>query len=313
MNKVRLFIITDEGEYKEVPFAPNQLGSDEVYLLVDENGKDIWIYKGAKARIRKKFLGARAATELRQDIGFHFKVHSIDEGEDSSDFQALLGTAEPSTTPMTVKKTEKPPRTKRKSKTLTKKAQTEDDTSYMQLTDIVPTPTLGTHESSTETKAKTETLPETPLETKVEIASAETVDKKKSLPPTAPSEVPSPSDATIKSVMKKLEEIEPLDGYFRELVIIGHDCYAVSEKSVRFLGEERVEKQLERITTMPEGIFFAEEYTPRIVVEEGQVMAIEFWKEAGLVSEQLKSQMTRSLDELTRFFKLLEEGEQEGA
>jgi hypothetical protein len=308
MSKVRLFIITDEGEYNEVPFAPNQLGSDEVYLLVDEDGKDIWIYKGANARIRKKFLGARAATELRQDIGFHFKVHSIDEGEDDSDFQALLGTAEPSTTPMTVKKTEKPPlRTKRKSKTLTKKVQTEDDTSYMQLTDIVPTPTLGTRESSTETKTETETKPETPLETKVEIASAETVDKKKSPPPTTP------SDVAIKSVMKKLEEIEPLDGYFRELVIIGHDCYAVSEKSVRFLGEERVERQLERITTMPEGIFFAEEYTPRIVVEEGQVMAIEFWKEAGLVSEQLKSQMTRSLDELTIFFKLLEEGEQEGA
>ncbi|MFX1519060.1 MAG: hypothetical protein ACFFCD_03980 [Promethearchaeota archaeon] len=311
MSKVRLFIITDEGEHSEIPFAPNQLASDEVYLLLDEDGKDIWIYKGANARIRKKFLGARAATELRQDIGFQYKVHSLDEGEDDPDFQTLLGNAEQSTKPMTIKKTEKPPpRTKRKSKTLTKKVKTEDDTSYMQLTDIVPTPTLGTRESSTETKTKTEILPETPLETRVEIASAETKDKKKSPPPTAPSEAPSRLDVATESVMKKLEEIEPLDGYFRELVIIGHDCYAISEKSVKFLGEERVERQLERISTMPEGIFFAEEYTPRIIVEDGKVIAIEFWKASELVSEQLKTQMTRSLDELTSFFKTLE-GEQE--
>ena len=118
---------------------------------------------------------------------------------------------------------------------------------------------------------------------------------------------------TLDSVMKKLDGIEPLDGYLRELVIIGHDCYAVSEKSVRFLGEERVEKQLERITStsMPEGIFFVEEYTPRIIVEDGKVIAIEFWKESELVSEQLRTQMTRSLDELTRFFKMIESGEKE--
>ncbi len=66
-------------------------------MIVDESGKDIWIYKGGNARIRKKFLGARAATELRQDIGFRFKVHSIDEGEDNPDFQSLISGAEPST------------------------------------------------------------------------------------------------------------------------------------------------------------------------------------------------------------------------
>lgn len=311
MRKVRLFIITDEGEYNEVPWKPNQLGSEEVYLIVDESGKDIWIYKGANARIRRKFLGARAATELRQDIGFRFKVHSIDEGEagDDPDFQALISGAKPSTTPMTVKKTEKKvtARTKRKSKTPTKKITTEDTAPYMQLTDIVPTPTLKSHESSTEA----EKLPETLVESRVEITPTETVDKKKSVPITTPSVVPSPSDVPIESVMKKLDGIETLDGYYRELVIIGHDCYAISEKSVRFLGEERVERQLERITTMPEGIFFAEEYTPRIIVEDGKVIAIEFWKEAGLVSEQLKSQMTRSLDELTKFFKMIEVGEKE--
>ena len=312
MSKVRVFIITDEGEYNEIPFKPNQLGSEDVYLVVNVTGKDIWIWKGTNARIRKKFLGARAATELRQDIGFHFKVHSIDEVEagDDTDFQALISGAVPSTTPMTVKKTEKKvtARTKRKSKTPTKKTTTEEVAPYMQLMDIVPTPTLKPNESSTETETPLETL----KESRVEITPTETVEKKKSIPTTAPTVAPLPSDVSIESVMKKIDGIEPLDGYFRELVIIGHDCYAVSEKSVRFLGEERVERQLERITSMPEGIFFAEEYTPRIIVEEGKVIAIEFWKESGLVSEQLKASMTRSLDELTKFFKLLEEGEPEG-
>jgi hypothetical protein len=303
MSKIRLFIITDEGDYNEIPFAPNQLGSDEVYLLVDEDGKDIWIYKGANARIRNKFLGARAATELRQEIGFRYKVRSVEESENNPDFKSLLGSVEPSTTPITVKPTEKvTPRTKRKSKTPTKKITTEDTTQYMQLTDIVPTPTLKSHEISTESK-----MPPPASETKY----TEPIDKKISAPLPVPPVTPSPLEVSVESVIKKIDEIEPLDGYYRELVIIGNDCYAISEKSVRFLGEERVEKQLERITTMPEGIFFAEEYTPRIIVEDGKVVAIEFWKESGLVSEQLKTQMTRSLDELTKFFKTIEEGSQE--
>jgi hypothetical protein len=304
MSKVRLFLITDEGEYTEIPFSqPNQLASENVYLLLDEDGKDIYIWKGKDAGIRNKFLGARAATELRQDIGFQYKVHSIDEGEDNPGFKALVGDAEPSTTPMTVKKTEKvTSRTKRKSKPLTKKVTTEDTSPYMQLTDIVPTPTLKSHESSTETEKPSETL----VKPRIEIVSTEIVDKKKSFPAMTPSIASSPPE----SVMKKLDGIEPLENYYRELVIIGHDCYAVSEKRVQFLGEERVERQLEKISTMPEGIFFAEEYTPRIIVEDGKVIAIEFWKASELVSEQLKTQMTRSLDELTRFFKTLE-GEQE--
>jgi len=310
MSKVRVFIITDEGEYNELPFQnKDQLDSEEVYLIVDESGKDIWIYKGVNARIRKKFLGARAATELRQDIGFTFKVHSLDEGEDDPDFKALISGAEPSTTLKTIKKTEKvTPRAKRKSRTPTKKVSTEDTAPYMQLTDIVPTPTLKSHESPTEMEKPSETL----VEKRVEISTTETVDKKKSAPTVTPSITPSQPD--LDSVMKKLDGIEHLDGYLRELVIIGHDCYAVSEKSVRFLGEERVERQLERMTStsMPEGVFFAEEYTPRIIVEEGKVVAIEFWKESELVSEQLRTQMTRSLDELTRFFKMIESGEQEG-
>lgn len=309
MSKVRVFIITDEGEYNELPFQnKDQLDSEEVYLIVDESGKDIWIYKGANARIRKKFLGARAATELRQDIGFTFKVHSLDEGEDEPDFKALISGAEPSTTPKAIKKTEKvTTRAKRKSKTPTKKVTTEDTTPYMQLTDIVPTPTLKSQESPTEMEKPSETL----VETRVEMPKTETVDKKKSAPTVTASITPSQPD--LDSVMKKLDGIEHLDGYLRELVIIGHDCYAVSEKSVRFLGEERVERQLERITStaMPEGIFFAEEYTPRIIVEDGKVVAIEFWKESELVSEQLRTQMTRSLDELTKFFKMIESGEKE--
>lgn len=309
MSKVRLFIITDEGEYNELPFQnKDQLDSEEVYLIVDETGKDVWIYKGGNARIRKKFLGARAATELRQDIGFTFKVHSLDEGEDDPAFRALISGAEPSTTPKAIKKTEKvTPRAKRKSKTPTKKVTTDDTAAYMQLTDIVPTPTLKSQESPTEMEKPSETL----VEKRVETPTTETVDKKKSAPTVTPSVAPSQPD--VDSVMKKLDGIDPLDGYLRELVIIGHDCYAVSEKSVRFLGEERVERQLERITStsIPEGIFFAEEYTPRIIVEEGKVIAIEFWKESELVSEQLRTQMTRSLDELTRFFKMIESGEKE--
>jgi hypothetical protein len=78
--------------------------------------------------------------------------------------------------------------------------------------------------------------------------------------------------------MQKLEEIKIPDGFERELIIIGDHAYSVVEKVQNFLGKKEVTKEISRVGAIPEGVFFAEDYSPRILSENGKILAIEFLK-----------------------------------
>ncbi|MBY9021661.1 MAG: hypothetical protein KGD67_11425, partial [Candidatus Lokiarchaeota archaeon] len=67
--------------------------------------------------------------------------------------------------------------------------------------------------------------------------------------------------------------------YERELIIIGNYAYSVVEKVQSFLGKKQSEKAIEKVGSIPEGVFFAEDYSPRILSENGRIVAIEFLKQ----------------------------------
>ena len=79
-------------------------------------------------------------------------------------------------------------------------------------------------------------------------------------------------------IMQKLEEVPIPDGYERELIIIGNHAYSIVEKVQTFLGKKQTSKEIEQVGSIPEGIFFAEGYSPRVLTEGGKVIAIEFLK-----------------------------------
>ena len=62
------------------------------------------------------------------------------------------------------------------------------------------------------------------------------------------------------------------------MIIIGNTAFSISTKEQVFLGKKKVEKTLEPIGSLPEGVFFADGYAPRVLVENGVVLAIEFLK-----------------------------------
>ena len=82
-------------------------------------------------------------------------------------------------------------------------------------------------------------------------------------------------------IMQKLLEIKIPDGFERELIIIGDHAYIVVEKIQTFLGKKQVTKEISRVGAIPEGVFFAEDYSPRIHSENGKILAIEFLKRTG--------------------------------
>ena len=84
--------------------------------------------------------------------------------------------------------------------------------------------------------------------------------------------------------MAMLEKIkdEPLpEGYEREGIILPPVFYAVTEKKVLVLGKEVVKKEIEKAKDLPEGFIFSDQYTPRIYIENGKVIAVEILKKIG--------------------------------
>ncbi|MFW9784736.1 MAG: hypothetical protein ACFFFB_20825, partial [Candidatus Heimdallarchaeota archaeon] len=98
-----------------------------------------------------------------------------------------------------------------------------------------------------------------------------------------------------QEIMQKLEEIKIPAGFERELIIIGNQAYSVVEKVQQFLGEKQVTKEISKVGAIPEGIFFAESYSPRVLSENGKILAIEFLKRTGTPSKPVETKSKREL------------------
>jgi hypothetical protein len=95
--------------------------------------------------------------------------------------------------------------------------------------------------------------------------------------------------------MQKLEEIQIPEGFERELIIIGNHAYSIVEKVQQFLGEKQVTKEISKVGSIPEGIFFAAEYSPRILTENGKIISIEFLKRTGTAPKPTPTKTKREL------------------
>jgi len=88
-------------------------------------------------------------------------------------------------------------------------------------------------------------------------------------------------------IMKKLEEKQIPPGFERELIIIGNHAYGVVEKIQQFLGKRQVTKEISKVSVIPEGIFFAKDYSPRILTEGNKILAVEFLKRTSQTKDKV--------------------------
>ncbi len=65
-----------------------QSESMKVIILVDDQFKRIFLWKGANSGIKKKFIGSRAAAELRKTYyGFAYRLSVVEEGDETQEFE----------------------------------------------------------------------------------------------------------------------------------------------------------------------------------------------------------------------------------
>ncbi len=231
----------------------------ECYILVSDDVRKVFLWKGLKSNVRKKFIGARTSQEIRGQVGMHYSVEPLDQGDETKEFIELIGgpTTEGFAEAITGDETEsKAPQAKAALNQANAPAQN--------------TGPLYTGQESFDDFEKDEVK------------------------------------VNFEEIMEKLEQIEIPQGYERELVVIGNHAYSVVEKVQTFLGKKQVEKVIEKVQSIPEGAFFAEDYTPRVLSENGQIIAIEFLKpikgkpvpkkngdSKKVLSNQIKSQLEK--------------------
>jgi len=76
----------DDGTSVEVCVNRNSLPSDSVLCVVDDEGKNVFLWLGKDANVRKRFVGAQTASQLRTEYGTGFRVRSLDQGDEPDQF-----------------------------------------------------------------------------------------------------------------------------------------------------------------------------------------------------------------------------------
>ncbi|MHA1136606.1 MAG: hypothetical protein ACTSSE_08975 [Candidatus Thorarchaeota archaeon] len=276
--------VLEDGTLNEVELSKDDLTSTIVVCVVDDESKSIYLWKGSQAGVRRKFIGARVATNLRTEYGFHFKVRPLDEGEEPPTFfTALNGTTAATRVLKPGAKAPPPAPPKPKTETAAK-------------TKTAPPPTP-------KTMPKEEPVKAPPPAPKTSTPPPKTPVAKTTPAPTPRPAAPAPV-GEVGDMIKEMESIDPPEGYQREIVIVYNDLYTVAEHKTAVFGQEKVERRIEKVKDPPEGTFMAEGFIPRVIVKDGRVLGIELLKGTpDAILSPIKAEMKERLSDLITFFK----------
>ncbi|TFG20901.1 MAG: hypothetical protein EU530_01750 [Promethearchaeota archaeon] len=297
---MQLFVIQRDGEVHTVNSADairNSLDPTQCFIITDDQKRMIYLWKGSQSSVRSKFIGASKSQEIRGQVGMHYKVIALDEGEEAE-------------YPDLYERLDESPTTG-----FAQEIREEHDLKWE--SDATPTPTPVVKQAAP-----------TPAPTPVAKPAAPTPSQPKSLKEFSPigggdadgafqvmssggkvnqskplwtgesssSSAPmggrgqsAEPQLDFKKIMETLESLQIPEGYEREMIIIGNSAYSIVEKKSSFLGETKVDKIMEKIGSLPEGLFFAQGYAPRVLCENQKVVAIEFLKKTGASGSKLKA------------------------
>ncbi len=241
-----VYIIDEEGEDVQIKPSDVKLTSSTLAIIVSHTDHVTYVFKGAKVSVVQKFASARKAATLR--LQHAYKTRHVEELEGIDDvFIPIMdflggfhGDAGSSETPKPVENSPPPkPAVKPAEKPPVKPA--AKPTAKAEIKSTVKTTTKKT----TETKEESEAPALVGLATK------------------------------LTSVVKLMMSLEPPEGSSCDYLLAGAKLYII-------LGDDKIDLRngnfrLEEISTLPEGVFPAENYYPRILVKNQKILGVELW------------------------------------
>ncbi|QEE17147.2 hypothetical protein DSAG12_02979 [Promethearchaeum syntrophicum] len=89
----RCFSLLDDGEKEEIEVEQEKIeelfDTDKVFLLVRYDLRRLFIWKGPRAPVRKRFISSRVGAQLQQEsakVAMHLKIVSVDAGDEPVEF-----------------------------------------------------------------------------------------------------------------------------------------------------------------------------------------------------------------------------------
>lgn len=296
-----------------------ELGNQKVLIIVDENEKRMWLWKGSECPIRKKFIGSRALSDLRKkEYGFAYVPQTCDQDDETAEFVSMLKKIDKADlVPNNVKARAEEIIERQKRINVFDESQAADasrpvsaeveeggaqlkdrptQVSSNQLPAHIakmgapgnrPTPSIlsALEAESIEIKKPEELSP---------VGSSPTTTTEASVSTTASAPVAKVEESMLEKSLKILKDLGAPKGFFRDLVIIGNKVYT-----------ETYTGAFEELDEPPEGIFFSSSHVPRMICENGFVRAIEFLKpEEGAELSEEDEKIAQDIEDLLSMFEI---------
>jgi len=61
------------------------------YIIIADEYRKIYLWKGSESNVRSKFIGAKQSQEIRGQVGLMYAVIPLNEGEEEPEFLKLIG------------------------------------------------------------------------------------------------------------------------------------------------------------------------------------------------------------------------------
>ncbi|MHA1263994.1 MAG: hypothetical protein ACTSRS_02065 [Candidatus Helarchaeota archaeon] len=197
---------TGETTFLTAPTLKDILIPDRVLIIIVDEQKTIYLWKGSQSSVRKKFIGARISQAVRGERGLLYKVEPVDQDDEPQALKDLFD--------------QKP----------------------------ADSPTAGAS---------------------VEMAEGEV----------AEDAITGPVAVSLSAEMKEKLMSEPLpEGFEREGIILGRDYYGIIKSTSTVLGKIVESEDIQKTEELPDGQLFDSKYGIRLLVENGNIAAVELLK-----------------------------------
>lgn len=278
-----VYELDNSGERNKVDIKQedlkNHLSPEQVFIIIREDLRRIYIWKGAKSPVRKRFISSRVAQdlqrELMEDARYHrCKVVSIDQGDELGEFLNAF---------------------RLESMEVTEKLA---DLRYVRNIERDRLIETGHQPEVVKTsKGKVEEEYYSPIlddKTDKVVKSSFTSEIKKLKGKTSPIR-PSKVKGTLglleeekEKIKKKILDIDIPENYERQNLILGHSLYGAVSKITEVFGKDVVEITWEEVKKVPKGVIELDNNLFRVYFDDkkGIVEAVEVLKKTSTPSKK---------------------------
>lgn len=255
-----VYELDDSGEKKRLDIEEERLKEnlhpEQVLVIIREDLRRIFIWKGPKSPVRKRFISSRVAQalqeELMKDARYHrCKIVSVDAGDEPSEFLNTF-------------RLESMEVTERLADMRYVRNIEREKMEQAALTDVTP--------KASKTQAEEEYF--SPA---LQDLSSEVVVSSYSAPKSRISKPTGLSEEQRKIIKERILNAEVSDGYKRLNLILGHTLYAAVSKTAKVFGKEVEETDWEPVKNVPQDMIELENHILRVYFDEnkGIVEALE--------------------------------------